>query len=150
TMKYAYADRSEYLGDPDYVDIPEKALLSSNYAKDLAKKITDNEDSKVKPSTEIKAANLTPYESDQTTHYSIIDKDQNLVAISYTLNLNFGSRIVAGDSGVLLNNEMDDFSSKPGGTNAFGLIGGKANAIEGGKRPLLSMTPTLVFKDDKP
>lgn len=147
TMKRAYADRSEYLGDSDFVDVPVKALTSKDYAKAIADEILKDE---VTPSQTIKPGNLAPYESDQTTHYSVVDKDGNAVAVTYTLNLNFGSGIVAGKTGILMNNEMDDFSAKPGVPNAFGLIGGTANAIEPGKRPLSSMSPTIVLKDGKP
>ncbi|MFC0309397.1 gamma-glutamyltransferase [Gallibacterium trehalosifermentans] len=146
-MKLAYADRSEYLGDPDFVKIPLQGLISKKYANELAQKIQDD---KIIPSSEIKPGKPQPYESDQTTHYSIMDKFGNAVAVTYTLNLNFGTGIVAQGTGILLNNEMDDFSSKPGVPNAFGLIGGTANAIEAKKRPLSSMTPTIVMKDNKP
>lgn len=145
-MKLAYADRSEYLGDPDFVKVPVKGLTSKKYAKALREQI-DLE--KVRPAQEIKPGQPQPYESDQTTHYSIIDKEGNAVAVTYTLNMNFGSGIVAEGTGILLNNEMDDFSAKPGVANAFGLIGGDANAIEAKKRPLSSMTPTIVLKDGK-
>lgn len=147
TMKRAYADRSKYLGDSDFVKVPVQQLTSKKYAKDIADEVLKGE---VTPAQRIKPANLTPYESDQTTHYSVVDKDGNAVAVTYTLNLNFGSGIVAGNTGILLNNEMDDFSSKPGVPNAFGLIGGTANAIEPNKRPLSSMSPTMVLKDGKP
>ncbi|MEH8025927.1 gamma-glutamyltransferase [Gallibacterium anatis] len=146
-MKLAYADRSEYLGDPDFVKIPLNGLISKKYADELVKKIPSDQ---IVPSKEIKPGKPQPYESDQTTHYSIMDKAGNAVAVTYTLNLNFGSGIVAEGTGILLNNEMDDFSSKPGIPNAFGLIGGEANAIVAKKRPLSSMTPTLVMKDNKP
>ena len=147
TMKRAYADRSEYLGDSDFVKVPMKALMSKKYAKAIADDVLKGD---ITPAQTIKPANLTPYESDQTTHYSVVDKEGNAVAVTYTLNLNFGSGIVAGNTGILLNNEMDDFSSKPGTPNAFGLIGGSANAIEPNKRPLSSMSPTMVLKDGKP
>ena len=147
TMKRAYADRSEYLGDSDFVKVPMKALMSKKYAKAIADDVLKGD---ITPAQTIKPANLTPYESDQTTHYSVVDKGGNAVAVTYTLNLNFGSGIVAGNTGILLNNEMDDFSSKPGTPNAFGLIGGSANAIEPNKRPLSSMSPTMVLKDGKP
>lgn len=147
TMKLAYADRSEYLGDPDFVKIPVTGLTSKDYAKELIKTINPD---KARPAAEIKPGKPQPYESDQTTHYSVMDKAGNAVAVTYTLNLNFGSGIVAEGTGILLNNEMDDFSAKPGVANAFGLIGGDANAVEGKKRPLSSMTPTLVLKNDKP
>ncbi|QIW15717.1 gamma-glutamyltransferase [Pasteurellaceae bacterium RH1A] len=146
-MKLAYADRSEYLGDPDFVKVPAAGLTSKKYADELAGKIDPNQ---VRPSSEIKPGQPQPYESDQTTHYSVMDKNGNAVAVTYTLNLNFGSGIVAEGTGILLNNEMDDFSAKPGVANAFGLIGGEANSIAAKKRPLSSMTPTLVMKDDKP
>lgn len=147
TMKLAYADRSEYLGDPDFVKIPTKGLISKNYAKNLIKDINAD---LARPSSEIKPGKPQPYESDQTTHYSVMDKSGNAVSVTYTLNLNFGSGIVAEGTGILLNNEMDDFSAKPGVPNAFGLIGGDANAIMAKKRPLSSMTPTMVLKDGKP
>ncbi|WP_435804764.1 gamma-glutamyltransferase [Shewanella psychromarinicola] len=147
TMKYAYADRSEYLGDPDFVSVPMKQLISPEYAKNIASKISIN---KTTPSSEIKPGKLAPYESDQTTHFSIIDKWGNAVANTYTLNFSYGSGLVAKGTGVLLNNEMDDFSAKPGTPNGYGLIGGEANAVEGNKRPLSSMSPTIVMKDGKP
>lgn len=145
-MKYAYADRSEYLGDPDFTKVPTQALVSKAYAKQLAAQINPN---KTRPSTEIKPGNLAPYESDQTTHYSVVDAEGNAVAVTYTLNTNFGSGIVAGDSGILLNNQMDDFSAKPGIPNVYGLIGGEANAVQPFKRPLSSMSPTIVTQNGK-
>lgn len=147
SMKLAYADRSEYLGDPDFVKIPVTGLTSKAYANELVKTIDDN---KARLSSDIKPGKPQPYESDQTTHFSIIDKAGNAVAVTYTLNLNFGSGIVVEGTGILLNNEMDDFSVKPGVPNAFGLVGGTANAIEAKKRPLSSMTPTIVMKNNKP
>ncbi len=147
TMKYAYADRSEYLGDPDFVTVPVKQLTSKQYAKEIASKIAIN---KTTPSSEIKPGKLAPYESDQTTHFSVIDKWGNAVANTYTLNFSYGSGLVAKGTGILLNNEMDDFSVKPGTPNGYGLIGGEANAVQGNKRPLSSMSPTMVMKDGKP
>lgn len=147
SMKLAYADRSEYLGDPDFVKIPVTGLTSKAYANELVKTIDDN---KARLSSTIKPGKPQPYESDQTTHFSVMDKAGNAVAVTYTLNLNFGSGIVAEGTGILLNNEMDDFSVKPGVPNAFGLVGGAANAIEAKKRPLSSMTPTIVMKNNKP
>lgn len=147
TMKYAYADRSEYLGDPDFVTVPVKQLTSKEYAKEIASKISIN---KTTPSSEIKPGKLAPYESDQTTHFSVIDKWGNAVANTYTLNFSYGSGLVAKGTGILLNNEMDDFSVKPGIPNGYGLIGGEANAVQGNKRPLSSMSPTMVMKDGKP
>ncbi len=147
SMKLAYADRSEYLGDPDFVKIPVTGLTSKAYANERVKTIDDN---KARLSSTIKPGKPQPYESDQTTHYSVMDKAGNAVAVTYTLNLNFGSGIVVEGTGILLNNEMDDFSVKPGVPNAFGLVGGAANAIEAKKRPLSSMTPTIVMKNNKP
>ena len=146
SMKLAYADRAEYLGDPDFVDIPLDGLVSKRYADELAQLITPT----ATPAQDIKPGNPLPFESDQTTHYSIMDKDGNAVAVTYTLNTNFGSGIVAPGTGILLNNEMDDFSAKPGVANAYGLVGGEANAVAPGKRPLSSMTPTLLLKDGQP
>ncbi|RLV57858.1 gamma-glutamyltransferase [Parashewanella curva] len=147
TMKRAYADRSEYLGDPSFYKVPVKQLTSKEYAKHIAKHISMN---KAKPSSEIKPGKLAPYESAQTTHYSVIDKWGNAVSNTYTLNFSYGSGLVAKGTGILLNNEMDDFSAKPGAPNGYGLVGGDANSIEPGKRPLSSMTPTIVFKGNKP
>ncbi|EAN1664904.1 TPA: gamma-glutamyltransferase [Salmonella enterica] len=144
--KYAYADRSEYLGDPDFVNVPWQALTSKTYAKSIAGQIDIN---KAKPSSEIRPGKLAPYESDQTTHFSVVDKDGNAVAVTYTLNTTFGTGIVAGNTGILLNNQMDDFSAKPGVPNVYGLVGGEANAIGPKKRPLSSMSPTIVVKDGK-
>ncbi|WP_420853489.1 gamma-glutamyltransferase [Shewanella insulae] len=146
-MKRAYADRSEYLGDPDYVQVPVKTLISKDYAQSRAKGIAIN---RVTPSSEISPGKVTGYESPQTTHYSVVDKWGNAVANTYTLNFSYGSGLVAEGTGILLNNEMDDFSAKPGVPNGYGLIGGDANAVEGGKRPLSSMSPTIVMKDGKP
>ncbi|WP_043008770.1 gamma-glutamyltransferase [Comamonas testosteroni] len=146
-MKLAYADRSEYLGDPDFVKIPLKGLISKSYAGELAAGIKPQQ---ARPSQDIRPGRPQAYESDQTTHYSVVDKAGNAVAVTYTLNTNFGSGIVARGTGILLNNEMDDFSAKPGVANAYGLVGGDANAVQAGKRPLSSMTPTLVLKDGKP
>lgn len=143
-MKLAYADRSEYLGDPDFVDVPVEALMSKEYAADMRDKISATF---ATPSEQIKPADLAPYESDQTTHYSIIDKDGNAISNTYTINFSYGSGLVAEGTGVLMNNEMDDFSAKPGVPNAYGLVGGDANAVQAGKRPLSSMTPTIVNKD---
>ncbi|EAA9525480.1 gamma-glutamyltransferase [Salmonella enterica] len=144
--KYAYADRSEYLGDPDFVNVPWQALTSKAYAKSIAGQIDIN---KAKPSSEIRPGKLAPYESDQTTHFSVVDKDGNAVAVTYTLNTTFGTGIVAGNTGILQNNQMDDFSAKPGVPNVYGLVGGEANAVGPKKRPLSSMSPTIVVKDGK-
>ena len=146
-MQLAYADRAEYLGDADFIDVPASGLTSQPYADKLRTLINPN---KATPAATIKANNPLPYESDQTTHFSIVDKDGNAVANTYTLNFSYGTGLVAEGTGILLNNEMDDFSAKPGVPNGYGLIGGDANAVEANKRPLSSMSPTLVFKDSKP
>ncbi|MBB3105759.1 gamma-glutamyltranspeptidase/glutathione hydrolase [Psychrobacter luti] len=146
-MQLAYADRSEYLGDSDFIDVPASGLTAQPYADKLRALINPN---KATPAATIKANNPLPYESDQTTHFSIVDKDGNAVANTYTLNFSYGTGLVAEGTGILLNNEMDDFSAKPGVPNGYGLIGGDANAVEANKRPLSSMSPTLVFKDNKP
>jgi len=146
-MQLAYADRSEYLGDSDFVDVPVKGLTSERYATKLRATIDPN---KARPATDVKPNNPMPYESDQTTHFSVVDKQGNAVANTYTLNFSYGTGLVAEGTGILLNNEMDDFSAKPGVPNAYGLLGGDANAVEPGKRPLSSMSPTMVFKDGAP
>ncbi|HSP84119.1 MAG TPA: gamma-glutamyltransferase [Psychrobacter sp.] len=146
-MQLAYADRSEYLGDSDFIDVPASGLTAQPYADKLRTLINPN---KATPAATIKANNPLPYESDQTTHFSIIDKDGNAVSNTYTLNFSYGTGLVAEGTGILLNNEMDDFSAKPGVPNGYGLIGGDANAVEANKRPLSSMSPTIVFKDSKP
>jgi gamma-glutamyltranspeptidase/glutathione hydrolase len=141
SARLAYADRAEYLGDPDFVKVPQKGLVAKKYADELAGKIKLD---RATPSATVKPGQPQAFESDQTTHFSVMDAAGNVVSCTYTLNLNFGSGIVARGTGVLLNNEMDDFSIKPGVPNAFGLIGGDANAIAPGKRPLSSMTPVIV------
>jgi|FLOH01.1.fsa_nt_gi gamma-glutamyltranspeptidase / glutathione hydrolase len=147
TMKYAYADRSKYLGDADFVDVPVKALTDKAYAASIRAKIDPN---RAIPSSEIAPAKDLAYESNETTHFSVADKFGNMIASTYTLNTSFGNGMSVAGAGFLLNNEMDDFSAKPGSPNAYGLIGGESNAIAAAKRPLSSMTPTLVFKDGKP
>lgn len=141
----AYADRSEHLGDPEFWDVPQNILLSDAY---LTNRMSDYDSTKAGVSTAIKPGNV--HESDQTTHISIIDKDGNMVAVTTTLNNSYGSKTVVGGAGFLLNDEMDDFSIKPGVPNMYGAVGGEANAIVAGKRMLSSMTPTLVLKDNKP
>ena len=146
-MRMAYADRSKYLGDPDYVSIPTDRLTSKKYAHLMSKKIDMDSASPslaVLPGAEMKA----PYESHETTHFSVIDAAGNAVSNTYTLNFSYGSKLMVPGTGILLNNQMDDFSAKPGAANAYGLIGGKCNAIEPGKRMLSSMTPTFLFKED--
>ena len=146
-MKYAYADRSKYLADPDYFEVPVAQLTSKRYAEKIYNKIALN---KVTPSSEILPGNLIPHESEDTTHFSIADKFGNVTSNTYTLNSGYGSGVIIEGTGILMNNEMDDFVSAPGVPNQFGLLGGEANKIEPFKRPLSSMTPTLVFKDDVP
>ncbi|WP_196138078.1 gamma-glutamyltransferase [Aliikangiella sp. G2MR2-5] len=146
-MKYAYADRSFYLGDPDYVKVPVEKLTSIQYAKRIAANINPD---KAMPSNQIKPGQNLSSESIETTHYSIMDRYGNVVSNTYTLNFSFGSGISIPGVGVVLNNEMDDFSAKPGVPNGFGLIGGEANSIEPHKRPLSSMTPVIALKKDKP
>ncbi|TWI81803.1 gamma-glutamyltransferase 1 [Roseibium hamelinense] len=143
-MKRAYADRSEYLGDPDFVEVPVTGLTDRAYAKELMETVSFDE---ATASSSIKPGNPVPYESNETTHYSVVDRDGNAVSNTYTLNFSYGVGLMADGTGVLLNNELDDFSAKPGVPNAYGLIGGAANAVAGDKRPLSSMSPTLVFKD---
>ncbi|WP_028111649.1 gamma-glutamyltransferase [Ferrimonas kyonanensis] len=147
SMRRAYADRSEYLGDPDFTQVPVAGLTSRRYARALADTINPE---KATPSSDIKPGNPIPYESDQTTHYSVVDKWGNAVSNTYTLNFSYGSGLVAQGTGILLNNEMDDFSAKPGTPNGFGLIGGEANEVQPGKRPLSSMSPTIVMKQQQP
>lgn len=145
TMKLAYADRAQYLGDPDFVSVPIKGLISKDYAAKLRDKIDLD---KAIPSEKIAPGNpLNFQESNDTTHYSVVDKYGNAVANTYTLNFGYGSGITVSNTGILLNNEMDDFVSKPGVANAFGLIGNKLNEIAPEKRMLSSMTPTIVMKD---
>ena len=146
-MKRAYADRSRYLGDTDFVSVPLKGLTNKEYAKALLKEISLTE---VTSSEDISNGNPLPYESPDTTHFSVMDGKGNVVANTYTLNFSYGSGIVIPGTGILMNNEMDDFSSKKGVPNAYGLVGFEANEIKAQKRPLSSMTPTIVFKNQKP
>ncbi len=142
--KRAYADRSFYLGDPDFVEIPTSFLTSVEYLHNRMKSFTFEE---ATPSVEISHGNIPGYESLETTHYSIVDQYGNAVSVTTTLNGAYGSKLYSEDLGFFLNNEMDDFSAKPGVPNMFGLIGGEANSIEPGKRMLSSMTPTIVEKE---
>src|SRR6185312_14705254 len=141
-----YADRSKYLGDPDFYKVPADSLLSPVYNTARMSSFTW---AMATPSASIAPGKITGYESDQTTHYSIVDADGNAVSITTTLNGGFGSKIFVAGAGFLLNNEMDDFSAKPGVPNMFGLVGGKANSIQPGKRMLSSMTPTIIEKNGK-
>jgi len=145
-MQQAYADRASYLGDPDRVKVPVAGLTSKGYAEAVRKLIDPD---RARRADEVKAGDPLPYESDQTTHFSVIDKDGNGVANTYTLNFSYGIGLVAEGTGVLLNNELDDFSAKTGAQNAYGLVGGAANSVAPGARPLSSMTPTFVFKDGR-
>lgn len=142
----AYADRAQYMGDPDFYNVPVTAITSKNY---LENRMKDFEPGKAGSSQAVQAGVL-PKESEETTHISIIDAQGNAVAVTTTLNNSYGSKTVVGGAGFLLNDEMDDFSAKPGVPNMYGAVGGEANAIEPGKRMLSSMTPTLVLKDGKP
>ena len=146
-MRLAYADRSKHLGDPDFYDVPVDWLTSADYAAELAASI----DMKwARPSIDVAPGVAPSPESEDTTHFSVIDTYGNVVSNTYTLNFSYGSAISVAGAGFLLNNEMDDFVSKPGVRNAFGLLGGKANAVEAGKRPLSSMTPTIIFAGGEP
>ncbi|HUR80181.1 MAG TPA: gamma-glutamyltransferase [Thermoanaerobaculia bacterium] len=145
-MRRAFADRAAYLGDTDFVKVPVNGLVSRSYAQTRAKSITD----KATPSKDVMGGEPSRYESPETTHYSIVDANGNAVSTTYTLNDSYGSGVTVKGAGFLLNNEMDDFTSKVGVANDYGLIQGEANAIHPKKRPLSSMTPTIVLKDNKP
>lgn len=145
--RLAYADRSEHLGDPDYYDVPVDWLTSKAYGKELAATIDMQ---KARDSQDVAPGVAPMFESEDTTHFSVMDSDGNVVSNTFTLNFSFGSGIAVPGAGFLLNNEMDDFAAKPGVMNAFGLLGGDANSIAAGKRPLSSMTPTMVFKNGEP
>jgi gamma-glutamyltranspeptidase/glutathione hydrolase len=146
-MKLAYADRAAYLGDPDFVHVPVAGLISKDYAERQRAKI-DLEHAK--PAREIRPGEPPGAESNNTTHFSVVDRFGNAVANTYTLNFSYGLGMVADGTGVLLNNELDDFAAKAGVPNAYGLVGGDANAPGPRKRPLSSMSPTIVLKDGKP
>lgn len=146
-MKHIYADRAEHMGDPDFYDVPMNYLTSKQYAAELKDEIGND----AVPSDKISAAKIPQHrEKEETTHYSVADDLGNAVSTTYTLNGGFGNKIVVDGLGFLLNNEMDDFSAKPGAPNQFGLIGSKANSIQPKKRMLSSMTPTIILKDDTP
>ncbi len=145
-MKRAYADRSRYLGDEDFVDVPVQGLISKTYAKSIQEDINL---AQATPSETIFPGEPAAYESNETTHFSIVDQFGNAVANTYTINFSYGSGITVEGAGFLLNNEMDDFSAKPGTPNAYGLIGGEANRIEPNKRMLSSMSPTIVKRSGK-
>lgn len=143
-MRRVYADRATYLGDPDYFEVPQEMLLDKSYNKE---RLSALDLTAKTPSSEIKEGKVERIESIETTHFSIVDKDRNAVSITTTINGYFGNKVMVDGAGFFLNNEMDDFSAKPGVPNQFGLIGAAANAIEPGKRMLSSMTPTIVEKD---
>lgn len=146
-MRRAFADRAAFLGDADFVKVPIAALKSPAFAAERRKTINPL---KASPSRETGAGNPAPYESPDTTHFTIVDRDGNVVSNTYTLNDSYGSGVTAKGTGILLNDEMDDFTAKVGVANDYGLIQGEANAIQPKKRPLSSMTPTIVLKDGKP
>lgn len=145
-MRHAYVDRNSYLGDPDFVKNPLDRLLSKDYAAKIRAVI---DPAKAGVSKDIKPG-VAPHEGSNTTHYSIVDQWGNAVSVTYTLNDWFGAKVTAAKTGVILNNEMDDFTAKIGVPNLYGLVQGEANAIQPGKRPLSSMSPTIVTKDGKP
>jgi gamma-glutamyltranspeptidase / glutathione hydrolase len=144
-MRHAYRDRNTYLGDPAFIDNPIARLLSMRHTEEIRTRIQPH---RATPSTALGEA--AAREKATTTHYSIVDGKGNAVSVTYTINDDFGAKVIAGDTGFFLNDEMDDFTAKPGSANLFGLVQGKANAIAPGKRPLSSMTPTIVLKDGKP
>ncbi|HSW56083.1 MAG TPA: gamma-glutamyltransferase, partial [Ignavibacteriaceae bacterium] len=149
-MKYAYADRTFHLGDADYYPVPKDHLISKEYARTIFERI-ESAKNKAVPSNEIKSLDVSLLlESTETTHYSVYDSYGNAVSTTTTINSSFGSGIVVEGAGFLLNNEMDDFSGKPGVMNQFGLLGTEANSIQPEKRMLSSMTPTIILKDSKP
>ena len=146
SFRRAYADRNYYLGDPDFVDIPTEKLLDSSY---LDKRMSNFSFDKATISSSIKNGEMNNYESDETTHYSIVDQFGNAVSVTTTINGGYGSKLYSEELGLFFNNEMDDFSAKPGVPNMFGLIGAEANKIQPQKRMLSSMTPTIVEKDNE-
>jgi gamma-glutamyltranspeptidase/glutathione hydrolase len=144
-MRHAFVDRNFLLGDPDFVDNPVERLVSDEYAAAIRASI----DPDVAGKSETVRPGTPPHEGTETTHYSIVDKDGNAVAVTYTINGFFGAKVIAGDTGFFLNNEMDDFTTRPGAPNMFGLVQGEKNAILPGKRPLSSMSPTIVTRDGR-
>jgi gamma-glutamyltranspeptidase/glutathione hydrolase len=144
-MRRAYADRAEYMGDADFVNVPVAGLIDKDYATRLRKTINMEHAS---TSAKVSAGQPAGVESPETTHFTVVDKDGNAVANTYTLNDSYGGKVVARGTGVLLNNEMDDFAAKPGTPNMYGLIQGERNAVGPRKRPLSAMTPTFVLRPD--
>jgi len=147
-MKLAFADRAHWLGDPDFVPVP-RGLVSKPYAAKLAKRI-DLKRASVVPNHDVPEASTEDLFGKHTTHFSMADAEGNWVACTATINTSFGAKVVVPGTGIVMNNEMDDFSIQPGASNFFGLIGGEANAVAPGKRPLSSMSPTIVLKNGKP
>ncbi|HEX8175121.1 MAG TPA: gamma-glutamyltransferase [Pyrinomonadaceae bacterium] len=145
TMRRAFADRAEYMGDPDFVRVPVQGLLDKEYAARLRSTIDLK---RASASSEVRAGRPTGYESSETTHFTVVDREGNAVSNTYTLNDSFGAKVTARGTGVILNNEMDDFAAKPGSPNLYGLIQGERNAVAPGKRPLSAMTPTFVIRRD--
>ena len=144
-MRHTFVDRNFQLGDPDFVNNPTTKLLADDYAEAIRSKIDQN---KATPSKDVQPG-TAPHEGTETTHYSVVDTAGNAVSITTTINALFGAKVIAGDTGFFLNDEMDDFTIKPGVPNLFGLVQGKTNEIAPGKRPLSSMSPTIVKKDGK-
>jgi gamma-glutamyltranspeptidase/glutathione hydrolase len=145
-MRYAYRDRNRYLGDPAFIDNPIDRLISDSNAAAIRSHIAAD---RATPSASL-GTDRAPPEGSTTTHYSVVDGQGNAVSVTFTINDDFGAKVIAGETGFFLNDEMDDFTAKPGVPNLFGLVQGTANAIAPGKRPLSSMTPTMVLKDGKP
>ena len=145
-MRRFFADRAEYFGDADFVDVPLEKLLSKDYAKQRRETIDPEH---ATPSVEVHAGLATGHESSETTHFSVVDQQGNAVAVTYTINGWYGSGVTAAGTGIVLNNEMDDFTAKPGEPNMFGLLQSEKNSIEPGKRPLSAMSPTIVSRDGK-
>ena len=146
-MKRAYADRARYLGDPAFVNAPIETLIAKDYAAKLRAGISVD---RATPSNQLVATAAPPREGSNTTHFSVVDSQGNAVSNTYTLNFSYGVGLVADGTGVLLNNELDDFTAAPGASNAYGLVGFEANLPGPGKRPLSSMSPTIVLRDGKP
>lgn len=143
-MRRAYRDRALYLGDSDFVNVNQEKLISAEYAREQISNLTDRATS----SDDLSNLDIKNAEGQNTSHFSIIDDEGNRVAATLSINYPFGSGFVSAGTGVVLNNEMDDFASKPGKANVYGLVGGKANSIEPGKRPLSSMSPTFIETDE--
>jgi gamma-glutamyltranspeptidase/glutathione hydrolase len=144
-MRRAFADRAEYMGDADFVSVPVAGLIDKSYAESLRKGIRME---RASTSAEVKAGKPAGYESEETTHFTVVDAEGNCVSNTYTLNDSYGSKVVMKGTGILMNDEMDDFAAKPGTPNAYGLIQGERNAVAPRKRPLSAMTPTFVLRQD--